>query len=163
MPAHQYYSIIPCNQCGSSFRSRKNMWLWHGKQVWEAHLRQSNRDKINFLFILALNSTANVSQKHPGRMIILIQFPSWLCKTRIIKQSNSLSASLFQTVQSNIEMVEYFLTGVPRVMTGIEPWGCQKAVCCVWQRLDVTQDSYSWVLPIYLSSCKNLMGVRFPH
>lgn len=37
-------------------------------------------DKINFHFILALNSAANLSQKHPGRVIILIQFPGWLCK-----------------------------------------------------------------------------------
>lgn len=29
-------------------------------------------DKINFLFILVLNSTASLSQKHPGRVIILI-------------------------------------------------------------------------------------------
>lgn len=38
------------------------------------------QDKVNFHFILTLDSTAKPSQKYPGRAFILIQFPGWLYK-----------------------------------------------------------------------------------
>jgi len=56
-------------------------------------------DKVNFLFILTLDSTVNLNQKHPGRVFILIQFPVWLYKPWIINPEGCIwTARQFLTV-----------------------------------------------------------------
>lgn len=56
-------------------------------------------DKVSFCFILTLDSTDNLSQKHPGRVFILIQFPGWLYKPWIINPEGCIwTAEQFLTV-----------------------------------------------------------------
>lgn len=43
------------------------------------------------------------------------------------------------------EPVDMTSGAILRVTIGIEPWGCQKAICCVWPKVGCgSRDSYSW-------------------
>lgn len=126
-------------------------------------------DKVNFHFIITLDSTANPSQKYPGRAFILIQFPGWLYKPWIINPegciwkaeqfSKFLTVSDCPTKHWNViiflDRSQWNMTSgaVLWVITGMKPWEHQKAISCVWQKAVTQETDMSLAhLPVHLQN-----------